>query len=349
MSLGAAQALMWALAVLLGVGLPALAIAMFARALESGGRTSENYRGRSVFLGLGAVWLFWAVGEVAFGIASGFVPWDAGGAPSPALVADVVLLPGMLLAVVAFVFGLLDDALGTGADRGFRGHLSALAHGRLTTGMLKLLGVSAAAFVAAYWAGFNIQPSLAALAETSGVIALLGPALLGGAAIALTSNFVNLTDLRPGRALKVYSLLAIVGSSLVAFAPVLVGPSGSQPSVAERLVAFAILATFVLGPVIAVWRYDLRERGMLGDAGANAAGALAGFLIVVGAQQLWIVGVYALVMLALNLVSERKSFSEIIEVNGALRWLDGLGRLGDREPAAGLWAKTSQQSGPRDR
>jgi len=34
----------------------------------------------------------------------------------------------------------------------------------------------------------------------------------------------------------------------------------------------------LLGPVAAVWRYDLGERAMLGDAGANAAGALAGMM-----------------------------------------------------------------------
>ena len=52
-----------------------------------------------------------------------------------------------LVLFAAFGFGLLgfiDDVLG-GEDRGFRGHISALGRGRLTTGMLKLIGGAAIA------------------------------------------------------------------------------------------------------------------------------------------------------------------------------------------------------------
>ncbi len=87
---------------------------------------------------------------------------------------------------------------------------------------------------------------------------------------------------------------------------------------------------FLLGPVAAVWRYDVGERGMLGDAGANPMGAVAGMLIVAGLPA-WGVVVYFAVMLALNLASERYSFSRLIESNAVLGRLDMLGRSQDAQ------------------
>ncbi len=91
-----------------------------------------------------------------------------------------------------------------------------MLRGRLTTGGLKLVGIGAACLVVsmvlsgvAPWGGQRLTPGLVALV------------LLAGASIALTSNFVNLTDLRPGRALKVYSVLAVcaVVSTAAGLAP----------------------------------------------------------------------------------------------------------------------------------
>src|SRR5688572_12193655 len=54
----------------------------------------------------------------------------------------------VLLAVAGFgLLGLVDDLLGSNADQGFRGHLGALAHGRLTTGVVKIVGGGALALV----------------------------------------------------------------------------------------------------------------------------------------------------------------------------------------------------------
>src|SRR5262249_53769756 len=47
----------------------------------------------------------------------------------------------VLFAVFGFGFlGFVDDLLGASGDRGFRGHVRALAQGRLTTGFVKLFG-----------------------------------------------------------------------------------------------------------------------------------------------------------------------------------------------------------------
>jgi hypothetical protein len=87
----------------------------------------------------------------------------------------------------------------------------------------------------------------------------------------------------------------------------------------------SVLGLFLMGPVFATFRYDVGEQGMLGDAGANPMGAVAGLLIV-GGLPVWGLAAYFAGVLALNLASERFSFSAAIDDNGVLRWLDGLGR-----------------------
>lgn len=309
-------------ALLLGMAVPW----MFVRALVPALETSENaaavnFRGRRVFHGLGVVWLVWAGCAIVGGLAAANL-----------LTASslVVLTLGGALAVVCFALGVVDDAFGSRDARGFKGHLRAMARGQLTTGGLKLLGISAASLVvalilsgAAPWGAESAGPGANAVAQARS----LGFAVLAGAAIALTSNLVNLTDLRPGRALKTYSLLAVLGSASAGLLFRVVQLDGVKgPLTLTQWVDFAALALFCLGPVVAVWRYDLGERGMLGDAGANPMGAVAGMLVVAGLPA-WGLVAYLALVLALNLASERVSFSRVIEGNPVLARIDGIGRL----------------------
>jgi hypothetical protein len=101
-----------------------------------------------------------------------------------------------------------------------------------------------------------------------------------------------------------------------------VEPGGEQATLVLDLV---VLTIFLLGPVLAVWRYDVGEIAMLGDAGANPMGAVAGMFVVAGLPR-WGLFLYLGLVLALNLVSERHSFSSVIAGNRVLSWLDGLGR-----------------------
>lgn len=348
-----------AIALLAGWALPAWAMRRLMPAFDAFGKRVTNYRGRAIPVVLGLVWLVWAaavsaiVGFVSFGtslvssslVIAGSVPppwWDAVRfAPLNVAAAGLPLL----LVVGAMGFGLIDDLFGGRDARGFRGHISALLHGRLTTGMLKLLGIGGLA------AASGVRIAASAVRGAAGFTAASGwryasltllAWVCATAVIALAANLVNLTDLRPGRALKSYIGLAVVGAGMamwaisgaydtqVATALSAAGPAGSPAATVGGMVWSACtgvsLIALLFGPVGAIWRYDLGERAMLGDAGANAMGALAGYQIAVNAP-LWFLIVAALVLLALNLASERISFTKVIERTRPLRWLDGLGRV----------------------
>lgn len=288
-----------ATAVLCGA-LPWAVACLAIPALEASERAhAANYRGDDVVLGLGAVWLVWSGGALL----AGWLLQDLGAPPA----ASELLPVAGLLALAASAFGLFDDAYGSRDARGFAGHLRALRSGRLTTGGLKLVGIGVAA--------------LAAARSVAGV-APWGPSPVGvavaGAAVALSANFVNLLDLRPGRALKAYLVLAAAGSALA-------GAFVARASASSGPGAAALLGVALAGPAIACWRYDLGERAMLGDAGANAMGAVAG-LVIVSALPLAGAAVFAGILLVANLASERVSFSALIERVPALAWFDGLGR-----------------------
>lgn len=307
-------------AVVLGVAVPWLATRMLVPALVARGGGVANYRGRIVSPGLGTVWFVWS-GCAVFG-----------GAIATAMDAEnalpILALAGPL-ALVAFAAGLIDDSFGSSADKGFRGHLRALTSGRLTTGGMKLIAIGLASLAVAFVIG-GVAPwssaviDLESAGDLAGFVALC---LVAGAATALTSNLVNLTDLRPGRALKAYAVLTLFGIAVLTSSAIYRG-AGVSAEFSVRAVDLVVLGLFGMGPVIAVWRYDLDEVAMLGDSGANPMGAVAGLLIVAGLP-MWGLLAYAVVVFGLNLMSERVSFSRVIDSTPALRWFDRLGRLAD--------------------
>ena len=199
----------------------------------------------------------------------------------------------VLAAVVAFGFlGLVDDVLGDAGDRGLRGHVLAARRGRLTTGFVKLTGGAAVGLVLAAAIGDGSVPRL----------------LVDGALIALAANLGNLFDRAPGRTVK-WGLLAYVPLAVVA-------------GTSDAGVAIAVVA----GAAVGLLPGDLRERFMLGDAGANALGGGLGVgaVLVLGASTRTVV---AIVLLGLNLLSEVVSFGRVIQATPPLRLFDRLGRV----------------------
>ena len=237
------------------------------------------------------------------------------------------------LVITALLFGLLDDAYGSESHRGFRGHLAAITRGRLTTGAFKLIGIGLVSVAAAT---SIVGGSLGGQGSGGGSSGTLPALLLSaawtialGAVIALSANLLNLLDLRPGRALKGFGLYAAM---LVIGAPL---------SGAASLGGTVLLALALFGPVVAVWHLDLSEAGMLGDAGANAAGAVVGFVAAWECGCSWPALVVLCVLLAFNLASERWSFSRVIANNRLLSAIDNLGRLEYDPPAEQELGKTS--------
>ena len=199
---------------------------------------------------------------------------------------------GTITAVVGSgVLGIVDDLAASGTEKGLRGHLAAARDGRLTTGMLKVAGIGASSLIA------------------SAVIAHDRPLLVqaaGGAVIAAGANLMNLFDLRPGRALKV----SLLTSTAVSF----------------RGRDSATLALTTAGVAASMLSLDLREAAMMGDAGANALGACVAVAYLVSNPSRAQLGTVLSCLVALTLVSEKVSFTRVIESTPYLRDFDAWGR-----------------------
>ena len=209
--------------------------------------------------------------------------------------------PAAVAGLGAGVFGALDDLFGGSSSRGLRGHLGAARRGQVTTGAVKIVGLGVTGLATAWIA----DRSCARTGPRA-----TGPlsTIVGGAVIAGSSNVVNLFDLRPGRALKVALLLAV---------PFVAGGRGTRLSTATAAAA--------AGATMAALPDDLAGRSMLGDTGANSAGALIGTALVartgLGGRLLALASVTFL-----TLASEKVSFTTVIESSPGLRLLDELGR-----------------------
>jgi UDP-N-acetylmuramyl pentapeptide phosphotransferase/UDP-N-acetylglucosamine-1-phosphate transferase len=221
---------------------------------------------------------------------------EQGGQGAPALVATL----GCALVTAA---GLVDDLLPQRA-RGVRGHLRALADGHLTTGLLKALVIVGSAVVVVATFGGRSAP-----ATVAGVVVL-----------AASANLWNGLDVAPARASKAY-LAATTLVVVVAAAASVRGWSGAS-----------VCVGVTLGAIVAL-PFDLRERAMLGDAGANLLGFALGIWLLTLSSDTVLIAL-GVVLVAANVAAETVSLSRLIDAVPPLRWFDRLGRLRD-DPAAG--------------
>jgi UDP-N-acetylmuramyl pentapeptide phosphotransferase/UDP-N-acetylglucosamine-1-phosphate transferase len=252
----------------------------------------ENYRGHRLPTAAGIL-IVVAVLVVEAGRA---VLGALGLGDEPGLTVDRSLV---LFAVFSFgLLGFVDDVLGDGSARGFKGHVGALTQGRITTGFLKLFGGAGVAIVLVATPGFASGRRL----------------IVDAVLIALAANLGNLLDRAPGRTLK---------CALVAYVPLALVLGTGAAGVA---IAPAMGAAFALLPD------DLAERVMLGDTGANIVGAVLGLGVVLGRGETTRVSALV-VLVVLTVLAEVVSFSTIIDRVPPLRWFDRLGATRERREA----------------
>jgi len=274
------------LALPLAAALAAALLPAWAADMRKGGLVRENWRGRLLAFPSGALLI--SVSLIA--LAPLAVLDDR--ADLDLLEPELMRWSGYVLGVA--LLGLLDDVLGRGAaedtPRGWRGHARAVLGGRLSTGAVKATGAFALAALAVSGLGREWPGYLADLAL-----------------LLLATNLFNLLDLRPGRVEKALVLL---------LAGVCIGAATTYP--------LELLGLFI-GPVLVGAALTLRERAMLGDAGANLAGAIAGVTLVVSlGDEARLVALA--VVAALTLYGEFRSISAAIERIAPLRALDRIGR-----------------------
>ena len=269
-----------------------ISLAPIAQGLE---RT--NFHGRTVSLrgGAGA-----AAGSVMAAIETGRLLRSG----------SRVRLAAALAAAAGGCAGLVDD-LDAGAHdggtpaKGLKGHLSALAHGRVTTGALKIAVIGSGALIG----GVLLSRHRSEGGGGRPLAATAVDAASSAVVIASWANLLNLLDLRPGRALKTASIVS---------APLLTTPGrDGEPT--------RLLAAGTLGVSLMALPEDLLENTMLGDTGANAVGALLGTALACHPHAAVRAGA-ALSGVSLVLASEKVSFSSVITDTPVLAALDGLGR-----------------------
>jgi UDP-GlcNAc:undecaprenyl-phosphate GlcNAc-1-phosphate transferase len=258
------------------------------RMLADGGHVKANYRARALPFPFGVLALLAAL--------LALIPLMLLQVLGSSDVFHPEIFPIAVYALGVLALGLIDDTLGERpeagrpAPRGWRGHGAALLRGELSTGALKAAGSLGLALLAMSWLGLSN-----------------GRWLLAAAVLVLATNAFNLLDLRPGRSTKAFVLLGL-GLGL--------GSGEARPLWG--------LGLFV-APALVAGLFDLRERAMLGDTGANLLGALAGLWLV-----LTLSGTGQLVALALLVVvtvyGELRSISALVERTPGLRQLDSLGR-----------------------
>lgn len=255
-----------------------LLIPMFKKLLVESNVIRPNYKGEMIPVSMGIVFLPMLIIN---GIIVAFFTVDA-----ISLLCLFLFIFGMM---AMFFAGIIDDTIGNRDVSGLKGHFKSLFKGKLTTGGFKALF---GGFV-----GLIISVSI-----SKDLVDIIVNTLI----IALSTNLMNLFDLRPGRAIKVYLVIMItIFCTLTGY--------------------IKILPLLILPNVLAYFNFDLKAKAMMGDTGSNVLGISIGILMAFGYTLYVRIG-WLVFLVLIHLLTEKFSLTKIIEKNKVLNFIDRLGR-----------------------
>ena len=266
-------------------------IPLFKSMLVNGNVIRPNYKNEMIPVGMGIVFLpMIIINSIILGFVTLNNIWFVSSSNYNLNIVWLLCLALYIFSIMAMFFaGALDDLIGNRNVSGLKGHFKSLFKGELTTGGFKAL-----------FGGF--VGLVVSVCISSSIVDIIVNTLI----IALSTNLMNLFDLRPGRAIKVYLVIMI---------PIYITLTGYIKA----------LPLLILPNVLAYFNTDLKARGMMGDTGSNVLGISIGVLMAFGygikVRVAWLV-----FLVLMHLITEKFSLTKIIEKNKVLKFIDDLGR-----------------------
>ena len=266
-------------------------IPLFKSMLVNGNVIRSNYKNEMIPVGMGIVFLpMIIINSIILGFVTLNNIWFVSSSNYNLNIVWLLCLALYIFSMMAMFFaGALDDLIGNRNVSGLKGHFKSLFKGELTTGGFKAL-----------FGGF--VGLVVSVCISSSIVDIIVNTLI----IALSTNLMNLFDLRPGRAIKAYLVIMI---------PIYITLTGYTK----------VFPLLILPNVLAYFNTDLKARGMMGDTGSNVLGISIGVLMALGygikVRLVWLV-----FLILMHLITEKFSLTKIIEKNRVLKFIDNLGR-----------------------
>lgn len=266
-------------------------IPLFKSMLVNGNVIRPNYKNEMIPVGMGIVFLpMIIINSIILGFVTLNNIWFVSSSNYNLNIVWLLCLALYIFSIMAMFFaGALDDLIGNRNVSGLKGHFKSLFKGELTTGGFKAL-----------FGGF--VGLVVSVCISSSIVDIIVNTLI----IALSTNLMNLFDLRPGRAIKAYLVIMI---------PIYITLTGYTK----------VFPLLILPNVLAYFNTDLKARGMMGDTGSNVLGISIGVLMAFGygikVRVAWLV-----FLVLMHLITEKFSLTKIIEKNRVLKFIDNLGR-----------------------
>ena len=266
-------------------------IPLFKSMLVNGNVIRPNYKNEMIPVGMGIVFLpMIIINSIILGFVTLNNIWFVSSSNYNLNIVWLLCLALYIFSIMAMFFaGALDDLIGNRNVSGLKGHFKSLFKGELTTGGFKAL-----------FGGF--VGLVVSVCISSSIVDIIVNTLI----IALSTNLMNLFDLRPGRAIKAYLVIMI---------PIYITLTGYKK----------VFPLLILPNVLAYFNTDLKARGMMGDTGSNVLGISIGVLMALGygikVRLAWLV-----FLILMHLITEKFSLTKIIEKNRVLKFIDNLGR-----------------------